>query len=127
MKKNRISLFAILCLLLLSDCTNDQLPPPETGDCSTLQPTYENAVKEIIDRSCAYSGCHLNSAPGNYTTYDGLLGVLNSGDFNSRVISMKTDPVLGMPPDRATGGPKDLTEEELNIISCWLEAGFPEN
>ena len=122
------NLIAFLVLVGFSNCSSDELPPPDTGDCANLQPTYENAVKEIIDRSCAYSSCHLDAAPGVFTSYEGLLDVLNSGEFSRRVISLRADEFLGMPPNNApTGRPIDLTEEELNTISCWLEAGFPEN
>ncbi len=126
MKNNHFLL--VLVATFLVNCSNDVLPAPETGDCDALQPTYEKDIKAIIDRSCAYSSCHLDSAPGVFTSYEGLLNDLNDGDFSRRVISLRADESLGMPPNNAPDGrPKDLTEDEINIITCWLEAGFPEN
>lgn len=121
----------IWCLAALSiQCTADKLPVPETQDCTDLEPTYESNVKEIIDRTCAYTGCHLDVAPGIYLSYEGdLLASLNSGEFRKRVVSaLRTDPIIGMPQDIAPAGrQKDLTPEELELITCWLDRGFPKN
>ena len=129
MNNVKILFVVIVTLFCMMDCTADKVPQPSTDDCNTQIPTYEANIKSIIDRSCAYSGCHLNSAPGVYTTYEGdLLAVLNSGDFRIRVITQRTDPVIGMPPNRAPSGrPQDLTEEELQLVQCWLDNGFPKN
>ncbi len=122
-----ISLFLIL-VAWVSGCTEDKLAAPAAGDCFGEEPTYESDVKEIIDRTCAYSGCHLDSAPGVYTSYSGIQNVLNSGLFRQRVILIKDDPVSGMPPNNVPSGKaQNLTPAELNTIQCWLDAGFPEN
>ena len=88
----------------------------------------EGSIKAIIDNSCAYSGCHLDgSAPGVYTTYSGVASVVESGRFREKVVSLRDDPNLGMPPDFAPEGrPKDLTQFELELIQCWLENNYPE-
>lgn len=115
-------------------CTNDVLPPPETPSfCDTIVSVYNTNVQTIINESCAYSGCHDGSGgigPGNYNNYNGMLAVLDGGSFRSRVISLQTDPILGMPPNQSVypeSKKDDLTEEELQIIECWLNAGYPEN
>ena len=117
----------MLTSLFFTNCTADQLPEPQPpGDCGTEPVTYLSDIADIIDRSCAYSGCHLDSAPGVYDSYEGLLGVLQSGLFKERVVTIKDDPNLGMPPDFAVANrPKDLTTDELSLIRCWLEDGFP--
>lgn len=91
--------------------------------------SYDTGVKEIIDASCAYAGCHngAGSGPGNYTTYDGLSNILNSGLFSTRVFELKDNPDIGMPPDYATGGPVDLTDAELTILMDWVDSGAPES
>ena len=132
MKKNN---FYVLTLLvgglylgtMFQACTSDQLPEPMMSDCGTEVPTYTNDIKPIIDASCAYSGCHLDSAPGQYDSYAGLLANLESNKFRQRVIIERADPSAGMPPNYAPDDrPQDLTEEELTLIECWLDAGFPE-
>lgn len=117
----------LLVYFCLPACTNDQLPEPMVlAACDTIQTSYEANVKDIIDRTCAYSGCHIDASIGNYLTYEGMLGRLNSGGIRNRVISLRDDPVVGMPPDYVPPGrPEDLTQAELEIIECWLEAGYP--
>lgn len=122
-------LFPLTTLLLClgSSCTNDALPQPTEVVCGDMVDlTYEQDVRPIIEATCAYSGCHLGGAPGVYNSYDGLLQDLEDGSFRDRVVTQREDPNVGMPPNYAPADrPEDLTEEELGIIRCWLEAGFP--
>ncbi|RMF21163.1 MAG: hypothetical protein D6765_15900 [Bacteroidetes bacterium] len=136
MKSLSLLLFVSLVvwgLLSSGACTADELPPPPPpAECDTLQVTYVNFVKPIIDESCAYAGCHDGLGgigPGDYTTYDGMLPVLNGGQFKDRVFDRRDDPVVGMPPDKSVypESQKDnLTSGELDLLRCWMEAGFPE-
>lgn len=132
-KNNLIFLFmgVGLFLALVSACTQDKLPEPMVGDeCSDLDATYNGAIKEIINQTCAVTGCHVSGggAPGNFTTFAGLEGFANDGanGFRDRVIVLRSDPNVGMPPDFATVSPQDLTDEQLEIFRCWADAGFPE-
>lgn len=123
--------FCVIALsfcLSFSRCTADQLPEPQpVVGCEDFTISYSSNIIGIIENSCAYSGCHLDSAPGTYDSYQGLLGNLNNGSFRERVITLKDDPFLGMPPDNAPDGhPHNLTAEEIQLIQCWLEAGYPE-
>lgn len=120
-------LVSLTVLLFFVACTNDSLGEPQMGDCDNLDATYLSLIQPIIAESCAYSTCHLDTAPGNYTTYDGLLPSLQSGEFRNRVLNIKDDPTLGMPPEFSpTNRPSNLTEEQLNQIRCWLDNNFPE-
>ncbi len=118
----------LFCTIISSDaCTSDALPEPVALPCDGVTPTYEADVREIVEQTCAYSGCHLGGAPGVYDSYQGLLPSLESGLFRQRVISSKDDPNVGMPPNYAPEGrAEDLTPEQLMIITCWLDAGYPE-
>ncbi len=119
--------FLYLLAIFAVSCSADHLPKPAESNCGTLTPTYNNDIKEIIDQSCAFSGCHLDSAPGQYDTYAGLLSVLENNKFMTRVILERADAVKGMPPNfTPEGRPKDLTNEQIELIDCWLQAGFPE-
>ena len=134
-------IYSILCLLLITmavACTNDELPPSETPEfCMDIPtPTYDVDVKGIMDASCSYIGCHVGGGigPGHYDHYDGLKTYLETGDnlttFKSRVVGdLKDDPISGMPPNQSVypeSKKDDLTPEELEIIECWLDAGYPE-
>lgn len=124
----KFPLFYLLSVTIVSivGCTNDALPEPTEIPCSDMTPTYETDIAPIIERTCAYGGCHLGTAPGIYTSYEGLLGQLEDGIFRTRVIADRADPVEGMPPNYAPDDrDQDLTEAELLLIECWLDAGFP--
>jgi hypothetical protein len=125
--KFRFFLFLFAALLLsVYACTADQLPEPSSQPCTGQIITYEADIRPIIESSCAYAGCHLGAAPGIYNDYDGLLPDLENGSFKNRVIDQRDDAVRGMPPNYATPpNPQDLTADELELIRCWLDAGFP--
>lgn len=128
MKIGYLMLGCILVLLIIvQSCTNDKIEAP-VGDCQNISPTWNNGVADIIELTCAYSGCHISgtSAPGNYLTYGGILSTLNNGSFKNRVFDIKDNPTLGMPPDDALGQ-TDLTQDQLDLLSCWMTNGFPEN
>lgn len=112
-------------------CTTDKLPEPEPPAlCDTLQVSYNLQVKEIIDTNCATPGCHRagTQAPGNYTSFNSLEPFLTEREFKRFVVDLRNDPDLGMPPNWETNpGPQDLTQEEFDIVSCWIEAEYPEN
>lgn len=124
-------IFPVFCLLsvtiiTIAACTTDALPEPTELPCDNVMPTYVTDVEPIIQQSCAYGGCHLGTAPGIYTSYEGLLPQLEAGNFRDRVITMQADPNVGMPPNYAPSDrPEDLTADQLEIIECWLDAGFP--
>lgn len=91
--------------------------------------TYENGIGDLLTTYCGYSGCHDadpggEQAPRNYNFYNEILVHLNNGKFVDRVITRKSDAVLGMPPERGT---VQFTPEEFDLIKCWIEKGYPEN
>jgi len=113
-------------VITVGGCTRDSLPEPEPSICGDQMLTYEMDIRPIIESSCAYSGCHLGGAPGLYNDYDGLLPTLDDGSFRERVVSRRSDPNVGMPPNYAPSDrPQDLSEEQLTTIQCWLEDGYP--
>lgn len=117
----------IWLLASIAACTTDMLPEPVVTPCDDISPNYVDDIRPIIENSCAYTGCHLGSAPGVYADYEGLLPNLESGLFLERTINLKDDPIIGMPPAYAPADrPLNLTEDELRLIQCWLDAGFPE-
>lgn len=120
---------ALIAVLWCSSCTFDQLPEPTVAaTCTDTIPAYDPQVRQIIEEACAYSGCHLDgTAPGVYDSYAGLLPNIESGALRTRVLQLRDDPNQGMPPDYAPDGrPRDLTQEQLDLIECWLDSGHPE-
>lgn len=127
--KKIAALFLIIGSVVAS-CDSDVIEPAE--GCDLIQTSYSTNVKAIIDQTCAYSGCHDGSGgigPGDYTTYEGILRFLEDNSFGSRVITLKDNPSLGMPPDRSVypeSQQDDLSDTQLEIITCWLQEGFPQ-
>lgn len=102
----------VMSAILMSSCKKDKLDPVCSGDT----PSYNNTIKVIIDNSCTMSGCHgLNSDNGDFTTYLKLKPYLDNGHLKKHVLKKQDMPV----------GFK-LTQEELNLIQCWVENDYAE-
>lgn len=106
-----------LCLLLsFYSCTADELPSPGSLDfCDTVEATYNASVKAIIDSKCAVSSCHGGPQQPNLTDFNAVN--TNSDRISVRALDQQTMPPASMPA---------LTNDEIDILNCWREAGFPE-
>jgi hypothetical protein len=113
-----LTLFTLI-LVLGTSCVNDTVPEPVYPcDDLAVTPNYDNDIKSIIDTNCAFSGCHISGFnAGDFSNYQGMESYLPIR-ISEEVLGEKT-----MPPNGFTA----LTQEELILISCWLEAGHPEN
>jgi hypothetical protein len=119
MQRFRI-IFIISSIAILFSCAKDKLE--ENGEVCSDDITYQDDVRPILDRTCAYTGCHDgSSAPGDFTSYNRMLPFLNEDKFERRVIDRRD-----MPPNYSSG-PTALTAEELAFIRCWAEGGYLEN
>lgn len=115
MKYYTNALFFLLLLLIFS-CQHE-----EFIQCNQVV-TYENQIKPIIDASCAYSGCHdgISASPGDYSSYSGIGAAMYNGLLEKRTVDIRD-----MPPVNSLG-PKILSEEEMNLVKCWIEQGYLE-
>ncbi len=92
--------------------------------CSAPAPSYHTDVRRIIDGRCAH--CHYDGGLGPLalTTYDEVFAAREP--IRSAVVSGT------MPPWRAVDGCNDylgdvsLTDEQIDLISRWVDAGAPE-
>lgn len=110
----KISLSSIFFTFLLFCCTNDTIPIIE--DCNDTL-SYNSGMSELIDRTCAYAGCHAAGfSEGDFSSYDSSLRYFE--DFISRIYSGN------MPP---SGSTPQLTPEEIEKFNCWVTNGYPEN
>jgi len=114
----------LLSLTLLSGCLLDKgelVDETPQEYCDTLQATYVDTAKFIIDENCATVGCHVDAGGiGNFQTYAGLSaqGVLVEGasGLGGRINS-STNP---MPP---TG---QLPDSLRRVLECWANDGYPQ-
>lgn len=109
-----MKLFAFAsCWLLLGmmSCTNDTVVPASTAECAALATSFKTDVQPILNSKCGSAGCH----PG-YITYAGVSRIATNGTFKHEVITTKKMPPTG-----------SLSSSQLQLISCWLEAGAPNN
>lgn len=134
MKSTRLLGFTVGLIVIFNACLFDKLPEPQvtppTDDfqvwCDSLNPTFNTVVQPIIAQSCAYDPfCH-----PSFTNYSTILSRVNgSNALANRVFTLKDNPATGMPPNNSVypqSVKDDLTQEELDIIQCWLDKGAPE-
>jgi len=122
-----LSFLFLVAFTFFVSCKKDSVDP-----CDDLNATYSGAVKSIIDNTCAYSGCHdgtgvntfIPTSAADYTTYSGMEASLNSGAFNTRALVSQDMPPAAFVP---AGSPTELTAAQLEILNCWMDAGYPEN
>lgn len=80
-----------------------------TPVCNGGTATYTSNVKTIIDSKCV--SCH-----SNYGTYSGISTITSNGSFRSHVLTTQDMPKNG-----------SLTQDQINTLECWYEAGYPQN
>lgn len=88
-----------------------------TSDCDKI--TYSKDIEPIIKSNCATTGCHVpNGSYPDLTSFASVKEVADDGLLKKRVID-------GNPSFMPTSG--KLPAAELEKISCWLNAGAPNN
>lgn len=104
----------LFAVVLIIACKKEEEPQP-----TPCKPTYNAGIKTIVDTKCALSGCHNGSVPlPNFKTYPELKARVDNGKVKSFVFDLKI-----MPPANET----QLTNEEKELLQCWLDNGAPEN
>lgn len=109
-----VSIAIVACITIgISSCKKNTLD----AVCDGSDITYDNYMKDLINSSCMGSGCHnAGSGNGDLTTYAKVQVYVNNGKFKSEVLTNQTMPEG-----------KSLSQDELNKVQCWADAGFPEN
>lgn len=116
---NKFLLLITSIVVLFTACKYDNEESLyEANTCETDEVTYSVNIAPIIQNSCATTDCHSTggSAPGDFSTYEGLSNSLNSGSFVNRVLVQKD-----MPPNEA------LSDCEIDQIQAWVDAGSLNN
>ena len=117
---NKKLLLLPLILGTLLGCTEDSLS--DLSEIQTIENvSYTKDVKPIMENNCI--SCHGNptnfGAPNSLTTYENVkASVLNN--LIDRI--SRTEGTSGAMP---LGGPR-LTQNEINTITAWQNANFPQ-
>lgn len=114
----------VSALIVISGCALDKgelIEEVPQEFCDSIQATYIDTTKAIIDLYCATPGCHnQGSSLGDFTSHEAMDTrgniLIESGILN-RINS--TDPSVVMPPGNT------LPQELKDVLTCWAEDGYP--
>lgn len=117
----KITLAGFLALLFLSSCLKDKTVPVD-ADCGVVV-SYSTDIRPIIESSCKTqlgpgTGCH----DAWIDNYDPISSYLDAGTWQNEVFVEKTMPIVPNSFDIDS-----LTGDELDIMLCWINQGYPEN
>lgn len=92
----------------------------DAGGCEVSQPvkvlsgvSFAASVSPIIEGNCAISGCHNGSQSPDLRVFKNI---------HDNAAKVKTVTGNGSMPQNGT-----LTQEEIDLIACWVDDGAPEN
>ena len=113
-----IGVFFSFCL---TSCLKEKASPSDS-DCFGAVVDYEIDIKPLINQSCATNlgpgtGCH----DAWIFEYQNVYNKISDGSWENRVLDLKDMPVPG---NMFNIDP--LTNDELIMFKCWIDAGFPE-
>ena len=115
MKFDKKILSICLTILVLQACyyDNEEELYSDIPACDTTNVDFGNEIQPIVNTNCAISGCHV---PGtgriDLTTYSGVIGIVDNGSLEQRVIVQ-----MDMPPS----GP--LSDCDIKKIETWIANG----
>lgn len=112
--------FMSLCCVIVFSCAKDKAKPedetPDPVACGTV--TYEQDIKPLIAAKCSDASCHPAQTPIN--SYQDASA--RADRIKIRTVDQNPSP---MPPTNSPMGP--LSEDQKQLIKCWLETGKKEN
>ncbi|MEO9533743.1 MAG: hypothetical protein ABJG68_02005 [Crocinitomicaceae bacterium] len=106
--------------IVLTACKKEE--EPIAGDCGFVV-SYATDIRPIIESSCKTqagpgTGCH----DAWIDEYENIQTKLDAGAIQDRVFNQKNMPYM---PN--SFGIDSLTSDELEIMQCWIDQGYPEN
>ena len=112
MHKSLLICFVALMLFMVG-CKDKKLTPSCNGDT----PTYDNGISAIINAECNATTCHgTGSSQAEFTTYAGMALAISNGNLEKKVLVDQTMPKNDF-----------LTQDQIDLIQCWVDNGYPEN
>lgn len=116
----RIHLAALFLLFSCAyhDLSEDPAPgspedPPKQNICEERTVSWQADVLPIIQQSCAISGCHNGISRTDLRRYE--LAKANASDIKA------------FTQDRSMPFEGTITQQQIDLIGCWVDAGAPQN
>jgi len=120
----KIFLYSLTIAMFLTSCyydnEDDLYPFDSSKSCDTINMTYTNNIKPILDNNCI--SCHQSSNPSGGVLLDSYDQVINQVD-NGR-LSGAVNHKPGYSPMPQGGG--KLSDCDLSKIDSWINSGSPE-
>ena len=92
----------------------------DAGGCQVTQTlrvqsgvSFANSISPIIEAKCAISGCHNGTQFPDFRVFKNI---------HDNAANVKTLTGNGTMPQNGS-----LTQEEINLIACWVDDGAPQN
>lgn len=102
-------------ILFAASCRSDKIVPSSL-ECSGVV-RYSTGIRPFVLTHCAITGCHVTGFPqGDYTLYQPLKVRADNGRLRFFVLELRN-----MPPNDS------VTEEQRQMIGCWIEQGALNN
>lgn len=103
----------LMIIIGFSACSKEE-------ECDTMDITYSNYIGDVIDKSCANTGCHVAGAPmGSLESYDEAVAFIN---IDKMISALRHEEGFSAMPKNGDM----LTECAISKIEAWIEDGMPE-
>jgi hypothetical protein len=115
-------IFIPLCVVALFFSCNKETVAPPTTECTGTTPTYDNDIKAIVSKNCAYSGCH--SATSKADNIDlSTYALVKSESAKARFMG-SINQTAGY--DKMPKGADKLPAASIKTLTCWILNGTPQ-
>ncbi|MFT4535039.1 MAG: hypothetical protein ACJA1A_001579 [Saprospiraceae bacterium] len=125
LKIKNLSFLLIICasVLVALSCEKDEVPPVDPAVCETENLTYDNFAKNLINGSCATSGCHdvnanANAVPYSFHNYEVLKAAVDDGRILGAI-----NREMGFNP--MPKGEAKLSDCNISKMEAWIADGAP--
>lgn len=111
-------IYSITLSALHVACTNDNEEDLfGEMECGTEVVSFQQDIQPIINTNCAIPGCHVSGSQfPDFSEKENIMD--NAGEIRTRTRNRV------MPPPSSG---KSLTDEQIQLISCWVNSGAQDN
>ena len=122
MKVKYLILLAILSLGMAACGDDEEEMNPTPVMCETEGVTYNNDIASIITTNCTTATCHNNDDLADGFSLESFQQTMAAALFDNFLPAINHEPGFAPMP---RGAPM-LPECDIDMITAWINAGFPE-